>query len=155
MCTLVLVSTSQTKIPKVKSFAAFSGSVGPQRTCVITPPVDFFALSTKDWVLPSTSQTRRQRFELDNFICGSSGIRLAFSCVSVITQCGHYHLRLVIPPHNKVVGGVYWFHSIRSSVRPSVHPSRILCPLCSAYSSGWIHFIFTHLIKQLQKMCRM
>ena len=46
--------------------------------------------------------------------------------------------------------GVYWFHS----VRPSVHPSRIPCPLCSTYSSGLIHFIFIHLIKQLQKVCR-
>ena len=33
--------------------------------------------------------------------------------------------------------------------------SRILCPLCSTYSSGWIHFIFIHLIKQLQKVCCM
>ena len=40
------------------------------------------------------------------------------------------------------------------SVRPSVCRSRITCPLCSAYSSGWIHFIFIHLIKQLHKMCR-
>ena len=38
---------------------------------------------------------------------------------------------------------------------PSVRPSLILCPLCSAYSSGWIDFIFVHLIKQLQKVCRM
>ena len=38
---------------------------------------------------------------------------------------------------------------------PSIHPSRIPCPLCSTYSFGWIHFIFIHLIKQLQKMCRM
>ena len=45
---------------------------------------------------------------------------------------------LIIPPHNEVVVGVYWFHS----VRPSVRPSRIPCPLCSFYSSGWIHFIF-------------
>ena len=53
--------------------------------------------------------------------------------------------------------GVYWFHSVRPSVHPSVHlffrPSRIMCPLCSAYSSGWIHLIFIHLIKQLQKVC--
>ena len=34
---------------------------------------------------------------------------------------------------------------------PSVRPSRIPCPLCSTYSSGCIHFIFIHLIKQLQK----
>ena len=42
---------------------------------------------------------------------------------------------------------VYWFHS--------VCPSCMLCPLCSTYSSGWILFIFIHLIKQLQKVCRM
>ena len=43
--------------------------------------------------------------------------------------------------------------SVRLSVRPSVRPSRIPCPLCSSYSSGWIYFIFIHLIKQLQKVC--
>ena len=53
---------------------------------------------------------------------------------------------LLYPTHNEVVVGVYWFHSVR--------PSRIPCPLCSAYSFGWIHFIFIHLIKQLQKVCR-
>ena len=41
---------------------------------------------------------------------------------------------VVIPPQNKVVGGFIGF-------TPSVRPSCILCPLCSAYSSGWIHFI--------------
>ena len=63
---------------------------------------------------------------------------------------------LLYPPHNEVVGGYIGFTpSVRPSVRPSVpRPSRITCPLCSAYSSGWIHFIFTHLIKQLQKVCR-
>ena len=50
--------------------------------------------------------------------------------------------------------GGYWFHSVRPSVHPSVRPSRIPCPLCSAFSSGWIHFICIHLIKQLQKVCR-
>ena len=38
---------------------------------------------------------------------------------------------IIIPPHNEVVGGVYWFHSVRPSVRlsvrlsvrPSVRPS--------------------------------
>ena len=49
--------------------------------------------------------------------------------------------------------GVYWFHSVRPSVCPSARPSRIPCPLCSAYSSGGIHFIFTHPIKQLQMCC--
>ena len=40
--------------------------------------------------------------------------------------------------------GVYWSDSIRTSVRPSlrppVRPSRLPCPLCSTYNSGWIHF---------------
>ena len=45
--------------------------------------------------------------------------------------------------------GIYWFHS----VCPSVCPYRIPCPLCSAYSFSWIHFIFIHLIKQLQEVC--
>ena len=39
------------------------------------------------------------------------------------------------------------------SLRPSLCPSRIPCPLFSTYSSGWIHFIFLPLIKQLQKVC--
>ena len=56
---------------------------------------------------------------------------------------------LVIPPHNEVGGG----GGIMVSLRPSVRLSRISCPLCSAYSSGWIHFIFIHLIQQLQKVC--
>ena len=30
---------------------------------------------------------------------------------------------LLYPPHNEVVGGVYWFHSVRPSVCPSVRPS--------------------------------
>ena len=49
------------------------------------------------------------------------------------------------PPHNEE----YRIHSVRPSVCPSVvRPSRIPCPQCNAYSSGWIHFIFTHPIKQ-------
>ena len=42
--------------------------------------------------------------------------------------------------------------SVCLSIHPSVHLSRIPCPLCRAYSSGWIHLIFLHLIKQLQKV---
>ena len=66
---------------------------------------------------------------------------------------------IIIPSAQKSCWGVYWFHSVRLSicqyVRPSVRPYSIPCPLCTAYSSGWIHFIFWHLIKQLQKVCRM
>ena len=50
--------------------------------------------------------------------------------------------------YNEVVGVYIGF---TPSVRPSVP---IPCPLGSACSSGWIHFIFIHLIKQLQKVCR-
>ena len=44
----------------------------------------------------------------------------------------HYHLKSpasqlftqsLYPPHNEVVGGVYWFHSVRPSVCPSVRLS--------------------------------
>ena len=41
-----------------------------------------------------------------------------------------------------------------NSPKMSVCLSRIPFPLCNAYSSGWIHFIFTHLINQLHKVCR-
>ena len=68
---------------------------------------------------------------------------------------------LLYPLHNEVVGGYIGFTpSVRLSVRRSVcpaslpRPSRIPCPLCNFYSSGCIHFIFIHLIKQLQKVCR-
>ena len=59
-------------------------------------------------------------------------------------------LQFIFIPPTRQRCGVYWFHSVRLSARPS----RIPCPLCSTYSSGWIHFIFIHLIKQLQKVCR-
>ena len=50
----------------------------------------------------------------------------------------------IIPPAQRSCWGYIGF-------TPSVRPSRISCPLCSAYN--WIHFIFIHLIKQLQKVC--
>ena len=57
----------------------------------------------------------------------------------------------------KLLGGGGILVSLRPSlglpVCPSVHPSRIPCLLYSAYTSGWIHFIFLHLIKQLQTVC--
>ena len=52
---------------------------------------------------------------------------------------------------NEVERGVYWFHLVSLSVCPSV--DRIVSALyLQQYSS--IHFIFAHLIKQLQKVCR-
>ena len=50
----------------------------------------------------------------------------------------------------KLLGG---YISFTLFVRPSIPLSRILCSLCSVYSSGWFHFIFIHLIRQLQKVC--
>ena len=55
------------------------------------------------------------------------------------------------PPHNKVIGGYIGFTpSVRPSICPSIRlsvlQSRIPCSLCSACNSGWIHFIFTHLL---------
>ena len=58
-----------------------------------------------------------------------------YFAVSTLCTC----FFLIYPSHNEVVGGYIGF---TPSVRPSVHPSRIPRPLCSAYSSSWIHFIF-------------
>ena len=63
------------------------------------------------------------------------------------------HLVIIKPPAQVVGGGI--LVSLRLSICPSVRPSvrpAFPCPLCSAYNSGWIIFIFTHLIKQLQKV---
>ena len=57
---------------------------------------------------------------------------------------------IFIPATQRSCGGILF--SLHMFVRLSVCPSRIRCLLCSACSSGWIHFIFIHLIKQLQKM---
>ena len=40
------------------------------------------------------------------------------------------------------------------SRRPSVCPWTESCPLRNFHNDSWIHFIFTHLIKQLMKRCR-
>ena len=50
------------------------------------------------------------------------------------SPASEWSTRLLYLLHNEVVGGIL------VSLRPSVRPSRIQCPLCSAYSSGWIHF---------------
>ena len=64
----------------------------------------------------------------------------------------HEVVSFLHPPHNEVVGRYIGFTPF---VRPSISPSRIPFPLYSAYSSGWIHVISMHLIKQHQKVCRM
>ena len=69
------------------------------------------------------------------------------SCVTQLTV-GVEGICIIVSLHNEVVGG-----GILVSLRPSVRLSHTPCPLCSAYSSDWIHFLLIHLIKQLQKVC--
>ena len=71
--------------------------------------------------------------------------------VTVFPIC-HYGIKslLLFPLTQRSWWGVYWFHSIC----PSVRPSRIACLLCGANISGLFHFIFIHLIKRRQKVCR-
>ena len=61
---------------------------------------------------------------------------------------------LIIPPEQRSCWGVYWFHSVRLSVRPSVRPSRLPCPLCNIYSSGWILSILTTNDHYHERVCR-
>ena len=68
-------------------------------------------------------------------------------------SCSLEYLSLY-PPHNEVVGGVYWFHSVRPSVCPSVRPSRMPCPLCIIYSYGWILFILGTNDHYHERVCR-
>ena len=65
----------------------------------------------------------------------NKSFNIGYSRVSFIVQ--GYNKRNPGITNHEVVGGVYWFHSIQPSVRPSL----ILCPLCGAYSSGRILFI--------------
>ena len=37
-----------------------------------------------------------------------------------VPQCAILSTTLLYPLQNKVLGGVYWFHPVRPSVRPSV-----------------------------------
>ena len=64
----------------------------------------------------------------------------------------------VIPPEQRSCWGVYWFHSVRLSVRPSVRPSvrlsRLPCPLCNIYSSGWILSILATNDHYHERVCR-
>ena len=63
-------------------------------------------------------------------------------------RAGIQAMVIIIPRTTKLLRGI--LVSLRPSVRPSVRLSRIPCPLYRAYSSGWFHFIFIHLSKQLQ-----
>ena len=66
--------------------------------------------------------------------------------------------RVIIPPEQRSCWGVYWFHSVRLSVRlsvrPSVRQSRLPCPLCNIYSSGWILSILATNDHYHERVCR-
>ena len=53
----------------------------------------------------------------------------------------------VIPPNNEVVGGYIGF-------TPSVRLSRLPCPLCNIYSSGWILSILATNDHYQERVCR-
>ena len=60
-------------------------------------------------------------------------------CCAIKSISNHFTLEYIFIPHEqRSCGGVYWFHSVRPSVRPSIRLSRLPCPLCNIYSSGWI-----------------
>ena len=60
-----------------------------------------------------------------NIILTLVDIESAFS----VYFCLHFNVLticFIIPPPNEVVGGVYWFHHVRLSVRPSVDKSHVV-----------------------------
>ena len=78
-------------------------------------------------------------------------------CMLVNFMCHHQlwptsvshpsHFSMIIPPAQRSYwGGI--LVSFHLSVCLSICTSHIPCLLCSTYSSGWIHFIFIHLIKR-------
>ena len=76
-------------------------------------------------------------------------------------QLGYRYLHskgIIIPPEQRSCWGVYWFHSVRLSVRLSVRPSvrlsRLPCPLCNIYSSGWILSILATNDHYHKRVCR-
>ena len=61
-----------------------------------------------------------------------------------------YWCWLIIPLEQRSCWGVYWFHSVRLSVRLS----RLSCPLCNIYSSGWILSILATNDHYHERVCR-
>ena len=76
-------------------------------------------------------------------------------CASIMSLFVH---AIIIPPEQRSCWGVYWFHSVRLSVRLSVRPSvrlsRLPCPLCNIYSSGWILSILATNDHYHKRVCR-
>ena len=57
-----------------------------------------------------------------------------------------------ITSYTKLLGGI--LVSLRPSVRPSVRLSRLPCPLCNIYSSGWILSILATNDHYHERVCR-
>ena len=66
-----------------------------------------------------------------------------------VTPYGIHELEslFIPPPNNEVVGGYIGF-------TPSVRPSRLPCPLCNIYSSGWILSILATNDHYHERVCR-
>ena len=105
-------------------------------------------------------------------IC-SQGFKKQNSCIVSDFATGHYlnqwwpnlltHISvtwpqwvkmiLIILPEQRSCWGVYWFQSVRPSVRPSARLSRLPCPPCNIYSSGWILSILATNDHYHEKVC--
>ena len=62
--------------------------------------------------------------ENSDFLCNKTR-QSVFAMIGKLTNLDEptRTILFLYPPHNEVVGGVYWFHSVRPSVCPSVRPS--------------------------------
>ena len=95
---------------------------------------------------------------------------MALNCKLVLRRSGSNFksIRVSVPTQTLCAGKILYYHdyspcatkllggillSLHPSVCPSIRPASCMCLLCSTYSSGWLHFIFIHLIKQLQEVC--
>ena len=61
---------------------------------------------------------------------------------------------LVLSPNTLLTQSWTLFQSVRLSVCPSVRLSRLPCPLCNIYSSGWILSIFATNDHYYERVCR-
>ena len=79
--------------------------------------------------------------------------RVTYICIIKLTIIGSDNgLSPIIPPASTKLKGGYT--GITLSVCPSVRLWTESCSLCIFNNTHRIHFIFAHLIKQLQKVCR-
>ena len=90
----------------------------------------------------------------------ASALELHLSCTNPsmywLSNIGHKELKrssyCYTPRTTKLLGGI--LVSLRPSVRPSVRLSRLPCPLCNIYSSGWIFSIWATNDHYHERVCR-